>query len=110
DGKPGGGVALRIRGFSTINSNDPLVIIDGVPVSNNLNMINPADIESFQVLKDAASASIYGSRAANGVVIITTKKGKASGDGVQFSFNGYAGAQSAANLPDVLNARQYGDM
>tara|TARA_B100002049_G_scaffold70959_1_gene51963 strand:- start:2642 stop:6034 length:3393 start_codon:yes stop_codon:yes gene_type:complete len=109
DGKPGGGVALRIRGFSTINSNDPLIIVDGIPVSSNLNVINPADIETIQVLKDAASASIYGSRAANGVVIITTKKGKKSEQGVQVSFNGYVGAQDTFNLPEVLNAQQYGD-
>lgn len=74
DNSPGGGNSIRVRGFGTINNNDPLVVVDGVPVSNGLNGINPADIETIQVLKDAASSSIYGSRAANGVVVITTKK------------------------------------
>lgn len=76
DNMPGGGVAVRIRGFSTIRNNDPLYIIDGVPVEGGINFLNPNDIESMQVLKDASSASIYGARAANGVVIISTKKGK----------------------------------
>ena len=73
DAAPGGTGSIRVRGMSTANSsNDPLYVIDGVP-TDNINIINPGDIESMQVLKDAASASIYGSRAANGVVIITTK-------------------------------------
>ena len=76
DAAPGGTGSIRVRGMSTANSsNDPLYIIDGVP-TDNINCINPSDIETMQVLKDAASASIYGSRAANGVVIITTKQGK----------------------------------
>lgn len=69
DNMPGGGVAVRIRGFSTIRNNDPLYIIDGIPVDGGINFLNPNDIESMQVLKDASSASIYGARAANGVVI-----------------------------------------
>ena len=76
DNMPGGGVAVRIRGYSTIRNNDPLYIIDGIPVDGGINFLNPNDIESMQVLKDASSASIYGARAANGVVIINTKKGK----------------------------------
>jgi TonB-dependent SusC/RagA subfamily outer membrane receptor len=71
---PGGNAAIRIRGFSTIRNNDPLYVVDGVPTTTGINLINPNDIESLQVLKDASSASIYGSRAANGVVVITTKK------------------------------------
>ncbi|HEX9151683.1 MAG TPA: TonB-dependent receptor plug domain-containing protein, partial [Flavobacterium sp.] len=90
DNSPGGGTSIRVRGFSTINNNDPLVIIDGVPASNGLNGINPADIETLQVLKDAASASIYGSRAANGVVVITTKKGDKNGKN-KIQFDGYSG-------------------
>ena len=74
DNSPGGGTMVRIRGFGTVNNNSPLYIIDGVPTQGTLNQINPNDIESMQVLKDASSASIYGARAANGVVIITTKK------------------------------------
>jgi TonB-linked SusC/RagA family outer membrane protein len=109
DNSPGGGTSVRIRGFSTINNNDPLVIIDGVPASNGLNGINPSDIESLQVLKDAASASIYGSRAANGVVLITTKKGSKDGK-TQMQFDGYSGIQAVFNLPTMLNAQQYGDL
>ncbi len=110
DNSPGGGTSIRVRGFSTINSNDPLVIIDGIPASNGLNGINPSDIETIQVLKDAASASIYGSRAANGVVIITTKSGSDTGGEYVVSFDGYAGLQSTYNLPRMLNAQQYGDL
>jgi TonB-linked SusC/RagA family outer membrane protein len=109
DNSPGGGSSIRVRGFSTINNNDPLVIIDGVPASNGLNGINPSDIETLQVLKDAASSSIYGSRAANGVVVITTKKGGKSGES-EMQFDGYSGVQSAFNLPKMLNAQQYGDL
>jgi TonB-linked SusC/RagA family outer membrane protein len=109
DNSPGGGSSIRVRGFSTINNNDPLVIIDGVPASNGLNGINPTDIETLQVLKDAASSSIYGSRAANGVVVITTKKGGKSGK-TEIQFDGYSGVQSAFNLPTMLNSQQYGDL
>lgn len=105
---PGGGVAVRIRGFSTISNNDPLYVIDGVPTVDNLNTINPNDIASIQVLKDGSSASIYGSRAANGVVIITTKKGEAGK--TKISFDGYTGMQKVFHLPKLLNAQQYGDM
>ncbi|WP_159023088.1 TonB-dependent receptor [Formosa sp. L2A11] len=109
DNSPGGGTSIRVRGFSTINNNDPLVVIDGVPTSNGLNSINPQDIESIQVLKDAASSSIYGSRAANGVIVITTKKGT-NKDSFEVNFDGYAGIQTAINLPRMLNAQQYGDL
>lgn len=76
DGNPSGASTVRIRGIGTLNNNDPLYIIDGVPTKSGMHELNPGDIESIQVLKDAASASIYGSRAANGVIIITTKRGK----------------------------------
>ena len=76
DGNPSGSTTIRIRGVGTLNNNDPLYIIDGVPTKGGMHELNGNDIESIQVLKDAASASIYGSRAANGVIIITTKKGK----------------------------------
>jgi TonB-linked SusC/RagA family outer membrane protein len=76
DGSPGGGATVRIRGVGTLGNNDPLYIIDGTPTKRGLQELNQNDIETIQVLKDASSASIYGSRAANGVVIITTKKGK----------------------------------
>ena len=76
DGNPSGSATVRIRGIGTLNNNDPLYIIDGVPSKAGMHELNGNDIESIQVLKDAASASIYGSRAANGVIIITTKQGK----------------------------------
>ena len=100
DGGPGAGSTIRIRGAASLEaSNDPLIIIDGVPVaygagagmSNPLDMINPNDIESFTVLKDASSAAIYGSRASNGVIMITTKKGK--GSRPQVSYNGSVSVQ-----------------
>lgn len=105
---PGGSTAVRIRGFSTIRNNDPLYVIDGVPTTSGINLINPNDIESMQVLKDASSASIYGSRAANGVVIITTKKGKSETPSI--NIRSYAGVQQAFNLPNMLSAQEYGDM
>jgi TonB-dependent SusC/RagA subfamily outer membrane receptor len=76
DGNPAGKGDVRIRGIGTLNNNDPLYIIDGVPTKSGMHELNSSDIESIQVLKDASSASIYGSRAANGVIIITTKQGK----------------------------------
>ncbi len=108
DNMPGGGVAVRVRGFGTIRNNDPLYIIDGMPVEGGINFVNPNDIASMQVLKDASSASIYGARAANGVVIITTKKGK-KGE-VSVSFDGYVGVQTSANQTTMLNAQEYGDL
>lgn len=109
ENSPGGGNSIRIRGFSTINNNEPLVIVDGVPVANGLNSINSSDIASMQVLKDAASSSIYGSRAANGVIVITTKSGKGS-DKLSLEVNSFTGVQNAFNLPKMLSAQQYGDM
>ncbi len=106
DAAPGGTGSIRVRGMSTANSsNDPLYIIDGVP-TDNINIINPSDIETMQVLKDAASASIYGSRAANGVVIITTKHGK--GDRLSINVNYAISAQTVAQRYDMLNAEQWG--
>lgn len=107
DNMPGGGVAVRVRGFSTIRNNDPLYIIDGMPVEGGINFLNANDIESMQVLKDASSASIYGARAANGVVIISTKKGKEGT--LSLSLNMYAGVQSSAKKMKMLNALQYGE-
>ncbi|MFZ9687892.1 MAG: SusC/RagA family TonB-linked outer membrane protein [Chitinophagaceae bacterium] len=106
DNSPGGGTMVRIRGFGTINNNSPLYVIDGVPTQGTLNQINPYDIESMQVLKDASAASIYGARAANGVVIITTKKGK-SGD-PKINFDYYTGTQVPGKMLDLLNAEEYG--
>ena len=106
DGTPSGAATVRIRGIGTLNNNDPLYIVDGVPTKSGMHELNGNDIESIQVLKDAASASIYGSRAANGVIIITTKKGK---DGkVKIDFDASVAASFYANKVKVLNAEQWG--
>jgi TonB-dependent SusC/RagA subfamily outer membrane receptor len=106
---PGGEATVRIRGFGTINNNDPLYVIDGVPTKGGLNSINPNNIESMQVLKDASSASIYGSRAANGVIIITTKKGKVGAP--RFTFNSRAGFQTGkVDLDLIKDPQQFGDL
>lgn len=106
DATPGGNATVRIRGFGTIGNNDPLFIIDGVPTENQGNL-NPNDIETIQILKDASSASIYGSRAANGVVIITTKRGKIGKPVI--SFNAYYGTQKAYKDVEALNAKELGE-
>jgi TonB-linked SusC/RagA family outer membrane protein len=89
----------------TINNNNPLLVIDGVPVSSGLNTLNMNDVESMQVLKDASATAIYGSRGANGVVIITTKRGK--GDQSHLSFNYFFGMQKATHVVDMLNASEF---
>ena len=106
DATPGGNATVRIRGFGTIGNNDPLFIIDGVPTENQGNL-NPNDIETIQILKDASSASIYGSRAANGVVIITTKRGKVGKPVI--SFNAYYGTQKSSNDVEAMNAKELGE-
>jgi TonB-linked SusC/RagA family outer membrane protein len=108
ENSPGGGVMVRIRGFGTINDNSPLYVIDGVPTKGNLNTLNQNDIESIQILKDASAASIYGSRAGNGVVIITTKKGKV-GKPV-FTYDMYYGTQRPGKFLDLLNTNEYAQL
>ena len=114
-GAPGSGSTIRIRGGSSLNaSNDPLIVIDGVPIDNSnvsgaanpLNFINPNDIESFNVLKDASAAAIYGSRAANGVIIITTKKGK-KGASTRYNFNSRAALAVNTREVNVLSPAQF---
>ena len=106
DNSPGGGTMVRIRGFGSINNNSPLYVIDGVPTQGTLNQINPNDIESMQVLKDASAASIYGARAANGVVIITTKRG-GTGE-AKITFDAYTGTQQLGKTLDLLNTKELG--
>ena len=108
-GSPAGTGSVRIRGIGSFNaSQDPLYVIDGVPTTASLNSLNMNDIESMQVLKDAASASIYGSRAANGVIIITTKKGKSEGKiNVSFSANLTAQFYSAQSKMKLLDSKGY---
>ncbi|RYY15500.1 MAG: SusC/RagA family TonB-linked outer membrane protein [Chitinophagaceae bacterium] len=124
--EPGGGLSVRIRGASSVNAgNDPLYVIDGLPVDNGsaidgaagrgfpagsqarnpLNSLNPNDIESVEVLKDASAAAIYGSRGANGVVLITTKKGKAGR--LNINYDAYYGSQQVANKLDILTTAEY---
>ncbi len=105
-GAPGEGAKIRVRGFTSFNGSDPLYIIDGVPTSDP-SRVNPNDIESVQVLKDATAASIYGARAAQGVIIITTKKGKSGA--MQVSYDGYVGAAyiPKSTFPDLLDTREY---
>ncbi len=108
DGSPSGAATVRIRGVGTLNDNDPLYIIDGVPTKAGMHELNGNDIESIQVLKDAASASIYGSRAANGVIIITTKKGQ---DGkVKVDLDASVAASMYSHKMKVLNAKEYGQV
>ncbi len=108
DNSPGGGVMVRIRGFGTVNDNSPLYIIDGTPTKGNLNTLNLNDIETMQVLKDASAASIYGSRAGNGVVIITTKQGK--GGKPKFTYDAYYGIQKPQDGFALANSQQYLDL
>jgi TonB-linked SusC/RagA family outer membrane protein len=105
-GEPGGEINIRIRGISSLSlGNEPLIVVDGVPMSVNLRAINPNDIESIDVLKDAAASAIYGSRASAGVILITTKRGKAGK--VSVSVDAYTGVQRAANRIPVLNGPEY---
>ncbi|WP_245586403.1 SusC/RagA family TonB-linked outer membrane protein [Olivibacter sitiensis] len=103
-GAPGDGINVRIRGEGTIGNNNPLYVVDGVP-SRDITFLNPADIESMSVLKDASAASMYGSRASAGVVVITTKMGKS--DRNMFSIDYFTGIQQATHLPQLLDAEQY---
>lgn len=114
-GSPGSGAQIRIRGGSSLNaSNDPLLVVDGLTIDNNtakgmsnvMAMINPNDIETFTVLKDASATAIYGSRASNGVIIITTKKGR-KGTGPKFSYNGDVTISTTQKRYDVLNGNEY---
>ena len=103
-GMPGEGFKVTIRGLGTTGSASPLYIIDGMP-GGDINNLNPADIESLDVLKDAASAAIYGSRAANGVILVTTKQGRIGKP--EISYDGYYGVQNVYRMPDVLNAQEF---
>lgn len=105
-GAPGEEISIRIRGEGTIGNNSPLFIVDGIP-TRDISFLNPSDMASVTVLKDAAAASIYGSRASAGVVVVTTKSGKVGKAVSDISY--YSGVQRAANLPTLLNSTQYLD-
>ena len=107
-GDPEGSVSIRVRGISTVNAgSDPLYIIDGVPVERGFANLNNNDVESVEVLKDASSAAIYGSRGSNGVIIITTKQGQSEKMKVQY--DGYYGIQSVSKKLPMLNAYQFAE-
>lgn len=104
-GQPGAGMAVNIRGVGTAGNSSPLYVVDGVVVDNGIGYLDPSIIERVDVLKDASAASIYGARAANGVILVTTKKGK---DGkMNVSLNSYAGYQEVAKRLDMLNSNEY---
>ncbi len=105
-GQPGSGTVVVIRGKGTIGNSAPLYIVDGVQVGGDISYLNPADIESIDVLKDAASAAIYGSQAANGVILVTTKSGKLN-QKAQLTFDTYYGWQNVARKAKLLNAKDY---
>lgn len=111
EGGPGGEAMVRIRGFGTINNNDPLYVIDGTPTTTGINQLNPADIESMQILKDASSSAIYGFRASNGVIVITTKGGKYNSK-TKFTFDSYAGVDNVpeSSFPDLLSPQETADV
>ncbi|MCJ8164038.1 TonB-dependent receptor [Pontibacter sp. E15-1] len=104
-GSPGAGSSIRIRGAGTIGNNNPLYVVDGVQVEGNINYLNSNDIASIEILKDASATAIYGSRAANGVVVVTTKKGKAGTS--EINFTAYTGVQNAWRTLDMTNAAEY---
>ncbi|MET3115259.1 TonB-linked SusC/RagA family outer membrane protein [Pedobacter sp. CG_S7] len=106
DGQPGNASSIRIRGTNSINSgNEPLYVIDGFAGVANLSSINPSDVASIEVLKDASSTAIYGSRGANGVILVTTKKGKEGQNAI--NFDAYAGVQKLSKKMDMLNATEF---
>jgi TonB-dependent starch-binding outer membrane protein SusC len=104
-GQPGEGATVRIRGTTSINNSEPLYVVDGIPILGGIDFLNQGDIESIEVLKDAASAAIYGARAANGVIIVTTKKG--APDRMQVSYHTYFGKQYPWKKLSLLNSREY---
>ncbi|HWL00074.1 MAG TPA: TonB-dependent receptor [Parapedobacter sp.] len=107
-GAPGSNVSIQIRGLGSINNSAPLLVIDGVPTDLPLNALNPQDVETIDILKDASATAIYGSRGANGVVLISTKKGKSGKGSIRASAN--FATQRATSLPEMLNATQFASL
>jgi len=107
-GAPGSNATIRVRGTGTINNSDPLLVIDGVPTDVPLNTISPDDISSIEILKDASASAIYGSRGANGVVLISTKRGVSGKSSLEFK--SFYGTQKATSMVDMLNASQFASM
>lgn len=110
NGQPGRGMEVRIRGAASLTAgNSPLYVIDGIPITGSINNINPAEIETFTVLKDASASALYGSRAANGVVLITTKHAKPGESRIQLSANYGVQAVPQRGRPDMMNAREFAE-
>ena len=107
-GAPGSNVTIRIRGTGTINNSDPLLVIDGIPTDVPLNTISPDDIANIEILKDASASAIYGARGANGVILITTKRGTAGGNHLEFKM--FAGYQQPTNMVKMLDAAQFASL
>lgn len=108
EGTPGASISVRVRGgISITQSNEPLYIIDGFPSEDGMSTLDPAEIETIDVLKDASATAIYGARGANGVVVITTKNGSKSGGKATVTFDSYVGVKKIANKLDVLNAGEF---
>jgi TonB-linked outer membrane protein, SusC/RagA family/TonB-dependent outer membrane receptor, SusC/RagA subfamily, signature region len=108
NGEPNGNLSIRIRGQASINAgNNPLVVIDGFPTSSGLETLSPDEIESISILKDAASTTLYGSRAANGVILVTTKRGRQGRTNITFSANYGIETVSERGMPDVMNAQEF---
>ncbi|MDE5886349.1 MAG: TonB-dependent receptor [Muribaculaceae bacterium] len=105
NGQPGSAAQIRVRGVGTINNSNPLYIVDGMPIDGGIDYLNPADIKSIEVLKDAASGAVYGARAANGVILVTTKNGVEGRAKITYDFT--YGWQSKLRSVDILNATQY---
>lgn len=106
-GGPGNAQVVRVRGIGTLGGNDPLYVIDGVQTTGGINLINQNDIETITVLKDAASCALYGARGSNGVIVITTKRGKTGAPKIEY--NGYVGSEVPRKSPDMLNPQQIAD-
>jgi len=107
-GAPGGGISVKVRGISSLSGNEPLYVVDGIPLgSGSMQSINPSDITSLEVLKDASATAIYGSRAANGVVMITTKQGDTGKP--RFSYDGYYGLQQLPTRLELMNLKEYAE-
>ncbi len=104
-GQPGAGATVRVRGTTSISGSDPLYVVDGVPIEGGIDYLNQNDIESIEVLKDAASAAIYGARSANGVIIVTTKQGRSGS--MEVNYSGYYGVQNPWRKLTLLNATEY---
>ncbi|MCK5462905.1 MAG: carboxypeptidase-like regulatory domain-containing protein, partial [Bacteroidales bacterium] len=108
-GRPGAPINVKIRGVGTVNNTEPLYVVDGIPMtSNDIISISPNDIESMAILKDASATAIYGSRAANGVVMITTNRGESGR--VKVNFSAYYGISRMYKVPEMLNTEQYVDL